>query len=357
MLLSPGPVPVPAFVMEAICQPVIHHRGPDFGSLMEGLRRDLRYLFQAEAAATCLMMGSGTVGVEAAMYSLFQPADRVLVINFGKFSERWVDYGKLLGLEVVQLAVEWGQSPTPEAVLEAAAPYADFSGVVLTHSETSTGAVIDLEETAFALKQRWPDVLLLVDGISSIGAVPFYFDAWQIDCAVVASQKALMNPAGTVAFAFSPYAQTRLRPTHPADARNLHNYLRLAQQNSFPYTPPVQLFYGWAAALAYIRKRGLPEVWNQCHQSARAFREKLTLLNGAVFPAVPADSLTAFSLAQQDLPAVQQRLHEQYGIFLAGGQGALKGKILRISHMGEANASVMEQVGQALSEVIQQGRA
>ncbi len=353
MLLSPGPVPVPDFIMQAICAPVIHHRGPVFETLMEGLRRDLQYLFQGESAATCLMMGSGTVGVEAAMYSLFQPADRVLIVNYGKFSERWVDFGKLMGLDVIPIQTAWGQSPSAASVLETAARYPDLSGVILTHCETSTGAMIDVEEIAFALKQTRPELLLLVDGVSSIGALPFYFDEWNIDCAVVASQKALMNPAGTVAFALSAYAQSRLRPTHPSDARNLHNYLRLAQQNSFPYTPPVQLFYGWQAALAHFRRRSLPEIWNQCHQSARAFRTRLEGLGGALLAPVPADSLSAFSFPQQDHEAIRKNLHEQHGIFLAGAQGALKGKILRISHMGAANAAVMEQVGDLLHEMME----
>lgn len=353
MLLSPGPVPVPEFVMRAIAQPVMHHRGPAFGLLMENLRHGLRYLFQTEAD-TCLMCGSGTIGVETAMYSLFQPADRVLVLNFGKFSERWVDYGKLIGLDIVNLPCKWGKHPTLEDVLEVAASYPDLNGVVLTHCETSTGACIDVEEIAFAFKQKYPKALLVVDGISTIGAMPFYMDDWQIDCAVVASQKALMNPAGTVAFAMSELAQSRLRPTHPADSRNLHNYLRLANQNSFPYTPPVQLFYGWKAVLDHIKTKGLPTVWNQAHQSAQIFRAGIVELNGAGFADSPSDSMTAFCFDQIDHETIRKQLLEQYGIFLAAGQGALKGKIMRIAHMGEANEQVMIHVLEKLKEVLKQ---
>jgi aspartate aminotransferase-like enzyme len=331
-LMTPGPVPVPDFVLQAIQKPVIHHRSEDFATLFASVRAGLQYLFQTESA-TGTVIGSGTYGVEMAMYSLFRPQEKVLVLNMGKFSERWVDYGKLIGLEVRELKADWGEGISVPQVVEAVKQYPELKGIVITHSETSTGVAVDLEELAFAVKGIRPDILLVVDAITSVGAMPFYFDAWQVDCALTASQKCLLNPAGIAAYALSPLAIRALRPSHTADFRNLFYYGQKAAVNSYPYTAPVQLLYGIEAALDHIRKRGLPAIWNQVHHCAQAFRKGLTELKGSVFADPPSESLTAFSLPARNMAEVQQQL-QQKGFYLAGGQGALKGKILRVSHFG-----------------------
>ncbi|GAB4430316.1 MAG: alanine--glyoxylate aminotransferase family protein [Bacteroidia bacterium] len=344
MLLTPGPVDIPAFVQAALLRPVIHHRTAVFRAFYTALLARLRYLFQTEAGAVCTATGSGTYGVEMAMYSLFAPGARVLALSNGKFSARWAAYGPLLGLEVVVLERPWGASFEVGAVLAAAAQYPDLQGVVITHSETSTGTLVDLEPLALALKAAHPGLLLLVDAITSVGALPFYFDAWQIDCAVVASQKALLNPAGLVAFAFSAQAQAALRETHSGDFRNLGNYLQAAATGSYPYTAPVSLLYGLDAALAYIGDQSLPVVWNRCHDAARMFREGLDALGGKLLSEAPSDSLTAFLLPGRDTEALRRQLAAQHDLHLAGGQDAYKGRLLRVSHMGMADAAVMREV-------------
>jgi aspartate aminotransferase-like enzyme len=332
ILLTPGPCPVPSFVAEAIAMPVMPHRTAGFEAFFGEMKEGLRYLFQTEAHV-CGMMGSGTMGVEAAMYSLFKEGDAVLVPDFGKFSRRWVDYGKLMGLNLSTLTKKWGEEPSVVEFLEKAQNIPDLKGVVLTHCETSTGVAIDLEEMAFVLRRALPEVLLLVDAVSSVGAIPFYFDAWDLDCAVVASQKALMNPAGTVYVAFSERGRRAVRQTHPSDGRNLWNYLDFADRNSFPYTPPVQLFYGIMAALGHIRGAGLPAVWNRTHSSAKTFREMLLKAGGVIFGTGTGESLTAFSIPGTEAGDLRAQLKEK-GFLLSGGQGELKGKILRVSHMG-----------------------
>ena len=351
LLLTPGPVAVPSFVLEAIARPVIPHRSEAFYAFYEGLLQDLQYLFQAESS-TCCMIGSGTMGMEAAMYSLFRPGDRVLIVSMGKFSQRWVDYGNLSGLEVIAWTLPWGNCPTPSALKEQLAQHSDIRGIILTHCETSTGVGIDLEECVFAFREVFPQGLVMVDAITSVGLLPFYFDAWGLDCAMVASQKALMNPAGVCAFALSERAQGALQPTHIADSRNLWNYLQHAEKGSFPYTPPVQLFYGIQAALDQIKTQGLPSVWNQVHQTARYFRKGLEEIGGSLFPESPADSLTAFSLPQTNASSVKIYLEEEHNILLSGGQGALAGKILRASHMGEVGEVEMDAVLEAMQEYL-----
>lgn len=350
-LLSPGPVPVPAFVMEAISKPVIHHRTEAFQEFYAGVLEGLKYLFQTDFT-TGTMIGSGTYGVEAAMYSLFRPKEKVLVLDHGKFSNRWGVYGQLLGLEIIPLTQDWGKGFSPESVHKAIKDNPTISGIVITHSETSTGVCNDLEEIAYTAKALRPDLLILVDAITSAGTIPFYMDAWKIDAAIVASQKALMNPAGTIGFALSELAEKKLQKTDVSDFRNLYNYVQSAKNFYYPYTAPVQLLYGLGAALGFIQQKGLPYIWNQSHASAQTFRKGIAPLNGKVFAANPSDSLTAFYFPEIDNEWIRKDLIQKHGIHLAGGQNHLKGKIIRISHMGTSDSDLMERVVEKIAGAI-----
>ncbi len=350
-LLSPGPAPIPDFVKEAITQPVIHHRTSEFETFYGDLLEDFKYLFQTEQYV-CSMIGSGTYGVEAAIYSLFREGEEVLVLNIGKFGERWIDYGQLCGLNVYELKKEWGHTIAIPETIEALDKIKVPKGIIITHSETSTGVCLDLEEIAFAIRQQYPELLILVDAITSVGALPFYMDDWKIDCAVVAAQKALMNPAGTAAFALSEMAKNKLQATHPADFRNLHNYLHWAEQKNYPYTPPVSLLYGLKAATAHIRTKTLPTVWNEVHQASQFFKEEIQKLGGKLLAQQPSDSLTAFYIDEVDMTFLLKQLEEIYRLKLSGGQSMLKGKIARISHMGLADQQAAAVCITAISEIL-----
>ena len=351
LLLTPGPVAVPNFVIEAISQQVIPHRSQAFHAFYEGLLQDLQYVFQTQAQ-TCCMVGTGTQGVEAAMYSLFQPGDKVIIPAMGKFSQRWVDYGKMLGLTVVEMPIKWGKVLQTDSIESILKQHADAAGIILTHCETSTGVGIDLEEISLTCKQVNPDMLVVVDAITSVGVIPFYMDAWKIDCAVIASQKALMNPTGLCAFAMSEQAMARLIATHPADSRNLHNYVAHAREASYPYTAPVQLLYGIQAALSWIKEETLAKRWNHSHQLARYFRRELGQMGGEIFSEHPANSLTAFSFPEQDMERIKKKLETTYAIQLSGGQGELRGSILRVSHMGTTEREDMEKCLVSLRQIV-----
>ncbi len=351
LLLTPGPVTVPDFVLQAIQNDVIHHRSQTFYQFYEGLLSGLKYLFQTDQRV-CTMISSGTGGVEAAMYSLFSEKDEILILNMGKFSSRWVEFAELLGCNVHEIKKEWGKSVHKEEILEKLSIHPHISGIILTHCETSTGVIIDLEEIAFAVKNIYPECLLVVDGITSAGAVPFYFDQWNIDLAITASQKSLMNPAGVVCFAVSELCLLRLKPTNTSDYRNLFYYVKMAEKNSFPYTPPVQLLFGINAALAYIRKHTLPVIWNTAHLSSMTFKSGLVNLGGTIFPENASDSLTAFYIPQKNVNDIKKELEVSYDIIISGGQGHLKGTILRISHMGLAQKPQMNIVLDALKKII-----
>ncbi|MEM6800284.1 MAG: aminotransferase class V-fold PLP-dependent enzyme [Bacteroidota bacterium] len=350
-LLSPGPVPIPDFVQAALGKEVIHHRDKAFEKFHQELLNRFRFIFQTEKGV-CSCIGSGTYGVEMAIYSLFRAGEEVLVPVQGKFSERWAAYGQHLGLKIHQLPISWGQSPDVEEIMQAWEKNPATKGIILTHSETSTGALLDLEEIAFQLKSKNPDFLILVDGITSIGSLPYYHDAWGIDCSVIASQKALMNPAGLVAFAFSERGRSCLRESQRADFQNLYNHLKAADNCSTAYTPPVQLLFGVDAAITYMQKEGYPAIWHRVQQTARYFREEIKKLGGLIFPDDPSDSLSSFSFPGRDHQELKKSLEERHALLLSGGQGELKGKILRVSHMGLLDRADMEEVIEAIKKEI-----
>ncbi|MDX2248748.1 MAG: alanine--glyoxylate aminotransferase family protein [Bacteroidia bacterium] len=352
-LFTPGPVPVPAFVMEAIARPVIHHRTEAFTTLYAGIQTRLQYLFQTKGF-TGTIIGSGTYGVESAIYSLFRPGEKVAVIQVGKFSQRWSDYSKLSGLEIIVIEKEWGKGITPQEVSSQLESHSDIAGIVITHCETSTGVCLDLEEIVLAARQQFPDLCILVDAITTVGAIPFYMDQWEIDYAVVASQKALMNPAGTCAFALSERAMGRLVSTHSSDFRNLYNYYQSGKRHEYPFTAPTQLLYGIGAALEDIQSEGLPAIWNRTHHAAKTFREGIIKLDGEIVAEMPSDSLTAFRFPGKNNSFIKKQMAEKYDIHLAGGQGPMKGEIMRCSHMAGMDAEMMLMVLDKLGELVKQ---
>ncbi len=342
-------MPVPGFVQEAISRPVIHHRRPAFRELYADILEGLEYLFQTQSS-TGLMIGSGTFGVETAMYSLFRPEETVLIVSNGKFSRRWVEYAHVLNLTPVVLEKPWGEVPGTAELVDLA-NREHVAGVVITHCETSTSALTDLEPMSLALREALPEVCILVDAITSAGAMPFYLDHWSIDAAVVASQKALMNPAGIIAWAMSERAIARLQPTHAGDFANWHNYHQAAQHLSFPFTPPIQGMYGIQAALSYFQEQGLPKIWNDVHRASRLFKQEVEKLGAKVIGGSPSDSLTAFEWPGKDMRQIDQHLLD-HGFELAGGQGDWKHQILRISHMGtSADETLVKKVLEALGEI------
>ncbi|MEZ4771625.1 MAG: alanine--glyoxylate aminotransferase family protein [Bacteroidia bacterium] len=350
-LFTPGPVPVPAFVMEAIARPVIHHRTEAFTTLYAGIQAGLQYIFQTDGF-TGTMIGSGTYGVESAIYSLFRPGEKVAVIQVGKFSQRWADYSTLTGLEIIALEKEWGKGITSTEVVAQLESYEAIAGIVITHCETSTGVCLDLEEIALAVRQKFPDICILVDGITTVGAIPFYMDEWEIDFAVVASQKALMNPAGTCAFAVGERALLRLKSTHSSDFRNLYNYYQAGLRHEYPFTAPTQLLYGIGAALQIMKEEGLPLIWNRTHHAAKVFRDGVVALGGEIVAETPSDSLTAFRFPGKDNNYLKKQLAEKYDIHLAGGQGPMKGEIMRCSHMAGMDAEMMQMVLEKLEAIL-----
>ena len=201
---------------------------------------------------------------------------------------------------------------------------------------------------AFGLRQVHREIILLVDAITSAGALPYYHDAWGIDLSFSSSQKALKNPAGVMAYAMSERALSRLQITIEGDHSNLYYYAKAAQGHSHPFTAPAQLMLGINEALVEIKKEGLPQIWNRTQQQARLFRGLLAELGAQVFPEEPSPSLSAFTWPGKDLKWLQEWLVTEHRLLVAGGQGHLREKILRVSHLTDHPAETWESLFFAL---------
>lgn len=332
LILTPGPVAIPAYVAEAVSRPVFPHRSAEFEALYAQILADLRYLFQTSGPVSCVT-GTGSLAVEMLINSMLQPGQKIAVAVNGKFSQRWADHAAICGGEVVRLSLPWGKAFSAADVLAGLAATPDCRLLLLTHCETSTGALSDLEEIAFAVRAAYPDLLILADAITTAGISPFYFDAWGLDGAVIA-QKSLFCPSGIAAVALSERAQAQLRTTHSGDATQLQPYFAAAARNRYPFTAPVNLLMGAAAALAELRQTGLPARWQQTHDAAHRLRKTVdTLPNLHIFPDVPADALSV--IAVPDTEAAKNAFLQQ-NIWISGGQDELAGRVIRISHIGEA---------------------
>ena len=203
IILAPGPTPIPPEVLLAQGSPLVYHRGPGFGRLMRDVTARLKELYRTERADVLLMTSSGTGGLESAVQNVFSPGDEVLIPLAGFFSERWRSLATAMGLTVRTVDHEWGEKVDPSRVADALAAH-PVKAVLLTHSETSTGVIQPVEELARVANEA--GVMVVADVVSSLGAVPFEFDAWGVDVAVGGSQKALSASPGIAFVAISERA-------------------------------------------------------------------------------------------------------------------------------------------------------
>ena len=332
-LMSPGPTMVPPEVTAEMVGPMDHHRTPGHRQILKEITEGLQYVFQTQGACFALT-GSGTSGMEAAIVGVCNPGGKALVRRNGKFSERWGKICATFGISCTTADLEWGFGFTPSIVESRLNADPAINTVILTHSETSTAAASDLEGIAAITRNR--DVLLVVDGITSVGALPVRMDAWGVDVMVTGSQKAMMCPPGMAFVAVSERAWGRIDSfKSPAFYNCLKAYRKSLTDYDSPYTPAITLMMGARRALHMIREEGMEAIWARTARLARATRAAAAAMGLKVFARDPSDSLTALLLPEGlDEPAFRKRLRTDYGIVVAGGQDQLKGRVIRLNHMG-----------------------
>ena len=337
IILAPGPTPIPPEVLLAQGSPLVYHRGPGFGRLMRDVTDRLRELYRTETAAVLLITSSGTGGLESAVQNVLSPGDEVLVPLAGYFSERWTKLAEAHGLTVRTIEYEWGQKVRPDDVAKALAER-PATAVLLTHSETSTGVIQPVQDLARVAREA--GALVIVDVVSSLGAVPFAFDEWGVDVAVGGSQKALAASPGLAFVAISDRAwEAHAASTMPRFYFDWSIYKEFAEREhpENPWTPAISVTQGLHAALELYFQDGVDVAMARHKTLSRAVKEGVQALGLDLFGEGLEDNWTVTAIRAPeglDADTISDRLRSDFGTVIAPGQGPLKGKVFRIGHFG-----------------------
>lgn len=335
-LFTPGPVPVPDRVRLAMAQPIVHHRSADFIPVFRACREGLQRMFQTEQPVL-LFSSSGTGAMDAAVSNFLSPGDHALVVRGGKFGERWAEICDAYCVRTTCLDVEWGEAVDPARVEQALAEHPDIKGVYLQASETSTAARHPVKEIAEVVR-RSGDRLMVVDAITAIGVYDVPMDDWGLDVVVSGSQKAFMMPPGLAFMGVSERARRfHEAATCPHFYFDLTKELKAQPTDQTQWTPAVGLVFGLAEALRIILDEvGLEETFARTEKLAHATRESMRAIGlDLLSPNAPSPACTAVMVPDGiDGPALRTYLRDKLGYTLADGQGKLKGKILRLAHLG-----------------------
>lgn len=346
-LFTPGPTAVPPEVLEALGRPLIHHRTDEFRAAHREIMDNLRYIMRTDNPVAVLTT-SGSGAMEAAVVNLTRPGDKVMATVNGKFSNRWAVIAGRYGVETVTVETEWGTPVTPAQLRRAFEDNPGVSVLFTTHSETSTAVLQDME--AFAGIAREHGALIVVDGITSVGAHDVRADDWGLDAVVGGSQKGVMTPPGLAYISLSPRAIARMEEgRHPCFYLDLLAAVKSADKGDTPYTPAIALFFGLQRALRMMRNEGIENVVARHARNAGAVRAAVAALGlGLLSSSSPSNAVTAVVPPAGTAPEIVKRMERFYGVKVAGGQDRLKGKIFRLGHLGYYDTSDMHALIMAL---------
>ncbi len=353
-LMTPGPTPLPPRVIEALGQQVLHHRTKEYAEVLSRLSSGLKYVFATRYPVVTLT-ASGTGGMEAAVVNCFCPGDRVLLVSAGVFGDRFYDICRSMELEVEKLEVPWGKGVGAGDILPRLNQ--DIKGVIVTHNETSTAACSHIASIGKALKER--NILFIVDAVSSLGGMEVRPEEWGIDVVITSSQKALMCPPGLTFLSVSPRAMEAARRNN----KSRRHYWDLCKAIEFlekqppqhPFTPAVNLVTASLQAVLIIQEQGLENVWQRHKRMGDMARAGVRAMGLELFAeeCSASDTLTAVKVpggvSGED---ILQHMEKDFGIVIAGGNRSLKGKIIRIAHMGYISEDDVLDTLQALEETL-----
>ncbi len=337
-LFTPGPTMVPPEVALAEAQPMIHHRTPQFSQIFYEVSEDLKYLFQTKTGDVFTLMSSGTGAMEACVANVLSKGNKALVVVSGKFGERWAELCKCFGIETITVDVENGKAVNPADIDAALKKNKGINVVFTTQCETSTGVVHDIKAISPIVKGH--GALLVVDAITGIGVHQLLMDEWNIDVAITGSQKGCMMPPG-LAFvcvnssAWGVIEKTDL-PRYYWDFRKMRKDLK---DKTTPFTPAVSLVMAMKTALEMIKKEGIENVWKRHARLANATREGAKAIGLELFAGANSSNvLTAIKAPKGiDVDKIIKKLRDETGVTFTGGQDEMKGKMIRIGHMGYVN--------------------
>ncbi|MBF0538396.1 MAG: alanine--glyoxylate aminotransferase family protein [Nitrospirae bacterium] len=337
-LLAPGPTPVPPEALLAMAMPMIHHRAPDFIPVLDAAKNGLKRLFQTQNDVL-ILCSTGTGGMVASVNNFFNKNDKVVVIDGGKFGERWTKICKAYGLDVKEIKVDWGYSVRPDVLADILKKEGNVKGVFVQATETSTGVNHDIEAIA-KIVGRYEDTILIVDAISALVAHDIKTDAWGIDIMVGGSQKGLMLPPGLAFVSVSEKAWKKAESSKlDRFYFNLKAERKKLQENQTNFTSAVTLIIGLNESIKLLEQEGLTNVFARHAKLAHAMREGAKAIGLNLFAKeLPSNSVTAIEApAGVDGQKIYKVLRERYGVTAAGGQDQVKGKIFRMAHLGYAD--------------------
>lgn len=337
MLMIPGPTPVPEQVLLAMAKSPIGHRSGEFSNIMAEVTKKLQWLHQT-TNDVLILTTSGTGAMEAGIINFINRGEKVLVGSNGKFGDRWAQVSKAFGLDVDVISAEWGKPlDTQEfkAKLEADTNK-EIKAVIITHSETSSGVLNDLETINSYVKNHG-EALIIVDAVTSMGAINIPIDTWGLDVVASGSQKGYMIPPGLGFVSVSPKAWEAYKNcTQPRFYFDLEQYRKSASKNTTPFTPPVNLVFALHCALEMMEREGLENIFARHQRVTQATRAGIKALGLPLFAPDEAASTAITSVIphQVDAERIRSVMKKRYDIALAGGQDDYKGKIFRIGHLG-----------------------
>lgn len=337
----PGPTNIPDEIRKACDIATIDHRSPAFARMFNPAVAGVRRVLKMAEGEVIILPSTGTGGWEAAISNTLSPGDTVLAARFGMFSHRWIDMCQRHRLNVEIIETPWGQG-APLAAIEAALR-ADkdhhIKAVLATHNETATGVRSDIAGIRRAMDAAGHPAMLFVDGVSSIGSMPFEMAAWGVDIAIAGSQKGFMLPVGLAILGISPKALARLATARlPRTFFDFGDMMRTNSAGGFPYTPPVGLIAGLARAIEMLEDEGLDAVYARHHRLAEGVRQAISawgMRPCAVSPELYSDTITAVLVpAGCNGTDLVQLAAKKYGVAFGVGLGEVAGKVFRIGHLG-----------------------
>lgn len=337
MLMIPGPTPVPEAALLALAKHPIGHRTSEFSNILAEVTENLKWLHQTQSDVLTLNV-SGTGAVEAGIINFLSPGDRILVGSNGKFGERWVEVGQAYGLNVEEVKVEWGKPLDPAVFAEKlqADTQKQIKAVIITHSETSTGVLNDLETINRHVKEHG-EALIIVDAVTSLGAFNLPVDAWGLDIVASGSQKGYMIPPGLGFVSVSPKAWEAYKTAKlPKYYLDLGKYRKATAKNTTPFTPPVNLIVALHTTLRIMKEEGLESIFSRHERLKNATRAAIKGLNLPLLAADNSASPAITAVAPQGIEPdkIRSLMKKRFDIALAGGQDHLSNKIFRIGHLG-----------------------
>ncbi|MDR9458944.1 MAG: alanine--glyoxylate aminotransferase family protein [Dehalococcoidia bacterium] len=352
-LRIPGPTPIPDEILKALSKQMIGHRGPQFTEIVRRVTENLRDIFQTEGDIF-ILTSSGTGGMEAAIVNTLSPGDKVLSVANGAFGDRFADIAETFGAELERLRFEWGTAADPQEVRKALSKDAGVKAVLVTHNETSTGVTNDLESISAVVREY--DKLLIVDAISSLGAINLPVDRWGCDVVVTGSQKAWMSPPGLAMVSVSERAwKAHAKAKMPRFYWDFTKFKKSLDKLQTPFTPAVSMFYALDTALELFQREGLQNIFTRHARIAAKTRDEVKSLGLSLFAdeRYASNAVTAIKATKGlDSKLLLKILREEYDTVLAGGQQRLDGQIFRIGHVGYVSEQDIDAVVTALKAAL-----